>query len=112
MSKVVQLENFRRGKRRVSFDKRELRELMGVYSRRVASGEWRDYAIDFEAGMAVFSIFRSSFELPISRIAKIAGRSPTEQEEWIVVNGTRSLKRSTSLLDALSVFDKKLEVVR
>ena len=112
MSKVIQLENFRRGKRRVSFEKRELRELMEVYSRRVASGEWRDYAIDIEAGMAVFSIFRSSFELPLYRVAKIAGRSPTEQTEWMVVSGSRRLKRSTSLGEALSVFDKKLEVVR
>ena len=112
LSKVVQLENFRRAKRRVSFDKRELRELMGVYSRRVASGEWRDYAIDHEAGMAVFSIFRSAYELPLYRVAKIAGRSATEQEEWMVISGSRSLKRTTSLVDALSVFDKKLEVVR
>ncbi len=112
MSKVVQLENFRRAKRRVSFDKRELRELMGVYSRRVASGEWRDYAIDFESGMAVFSIFRSAYEYPLYRIAKIAGRSANEQAEWMVVSGPRRLKRTTSLMDALSVFDEKLKVVR
>ena len=112
MSKVVQLENFRRAKRRVSFDKRELRELMGVYSRRVASGEWRDYAIDHDAGMAVFSIFRSAYELPLYRVAKIAGRSAAEQTEWMVVSGNKRLKRSASLPDVLSVFDKKLEVVR
>jgi hypothetical protein len=112
MSKVVQLENFRRAKRRVSFDKRELRELMGVYSRRVASGEWRDYAIDHEAGMAIFSIFRSAYELPLYRIAKIAGRSASEQTEWMVISGTKRLKRSASLPDVLTVFDKKLEVVR
>ena len=111
MSKVVQLENFRRAKRRVSFDKRELRQLMGVYSRRVASGEWRDYAIDHEAGMAVFSIFRSAYELPLYRVAKIAGRSANEQAEWMVISGGRRLKRSASLLDVLSVFDKKVEVV-
>ena len=45
-------------------------------------------------------------------VAKIAGRSATEQEEWMVISGSRSLKRTTSLVDALSVFDKKLEVVR
>ena len=112
MSKVVQLENFRRAKRRVSFDKRELRESMEVYSRRVASGEWRDYAIDHEAGMAVFSIFRSAHEFPLYRVAKIAGRSPAEQTEWVVVSHGKRLKRSTSLPDVLSVFDKTLEVVR
>ena len=111
MSKVVHLENFRRSKRRVTFEKHELRELMGVYSRRVASGEWRAYAIDLDVGMAVFSIFRSAYEMPLYRVAKIAGRSASEQTEWMVVSGPKRLKRSTSLLDALSVFDKKLEVV-
>lgn len=111
MSKVVQLANFRRAKRRVSFDRRELRELMGVYSRRVASGEWRDYAIDHEAGMAVFSIFRSAYELPLYRIAKIAGRSANEQTEWMVISGSKRLKRSSSLVEVLTVFDSKLEVV-
>lgn len=111
MSKVVQLENFRRAKRRISFDKRELRELMEVYSRRVASGEWRDYAIDIEPGMAVFSIFRSAYELPLYRVAKIAGRSHTEPTEWMVISGTKRLRRSATLLDVLTVFEKKLEVV-
>lgn len=111
MSKVVQLANVRRAKRRVSFDRRELRELMGVYSRRVASGEWRDYAIDHEAGMAVFSIFRSAYEMPLYRIAKIAGRSANEQTEWMVISGSKRLKRSSSLVEVLTVFDSKLEVV-
>lgn len=112
MSKVVQLENARRSKKHVSFDKSELRALMNVYSRRVATGEWRDYAIDHMVGMAIFSIFRSSFEMPLYRVAKVAGRSANEQTEWMVVSQGERLKRSTSLGEVLSVFDKKLEVVR
>ncbi len=111
MSKVVQLENFRRSRKHVSFHKSELRELMNVYSRRVASGEWRDYAIDHMVGMAIFSIFRSSFEMPLYRIAKVAGRSVNEQTEWMVVSQGERLKRSTSLPEVLSYFEKKLEVV-
>ncbi len=83
---------------------------MNVYSRRVASGEWRDYAIDHMVGMAIFSIYRSSFETPLFRIAKVAGRSVNEQTEWMVVSRGERLKRSTSLTEVLAVFDKKLEV--
>ena len=111
VSKVVQLENVRRSKKHVSFNKTELRALMNVYSRRVATGEWRDYAIDHMVGMAIFSIFRSSFEMPLFRVAKVAGRSAHEQTEWMVVSQGERLKRSTSLPEALSVFDRKLEVV-
>jgi len=32
---------------RVTFDRRELGRILGLYGRKVAEGEWRDYAIDF-----------------------------------------------------------------
>jgi uncharacterized protein DUF2794 len=31
----------------VTFDRRELDRILGLYGRMVAAGEWRDYAIDF-----------------------------------------------------------------
>ena len=34
---------------RVTFDRRELNRILGLYGRMVAAGEWRDYAIDFLA---------------------------------------------------------------
>ena len=59
MADLVRLNDHRRNKgRRVTFDRQELRQLLDVYSRRVASGEWKDYAIDMGNGSAVFSIFR------------------------------------------------------
>ena len=55
---------------RVTFDRRELDRLFGLYGRKVAAGEWRDYAIDFLKDRAVFSVFRRSSEVPIYRIEK------------------------------------------
>src|SRR5215467_7954071 len=55
---------------RVTFDRRELGRILGLYGRKVAEGEWRDYAIDFFKDRAVFSIFRRSSEVPIYRIEK------------------------------------------
>ena len=55
---------------RVTFDRRELKRIFNLYVRKVASGEWRDYAIDFHKDRAVFSVFRSSAEAPIYRIEK------------------------------------------
>ena len=73
MTKPIRLSDYRkRGKSRVTFDKYELRQLLNVYSRRVASGEWRDYAIDIKSGSAVFSIFRSTFDSPLFSIAKLS----------------------------------------
>src|SRR5262249_34374724 len=39
---------------RVTFDRRELNRIFGLYGRKVAAGEWRDYAIDFLRDRAVF----------------------------------------------------------
>ena len=46
----------------VTFDRRELDRILGLYGRKVAAGEWRDYAIDFLKDRAVFSVFRRSSE--------------------------------------------------
>src|SRR5258707_228556 len=52
MTNLYRLGDQKTRRRIVSFDRRELSKLIDVYSRRVASGEWRDYAIDFRPGMA------------------------------------------------------------
>ena len=36
--------------RHVSFDRRELNTILNLYGRKVAEGEWRDYAMDFLQG--------------------------------------------------------------
>ena len=54
----------------VTFSRRELDRILDLYGRKVAAGEWRDYAIDFLKDRAVFSVFRRSSEVPIYRIEK------------------------------------------
>jgi hypothetical protein len=54
----------------VTFSRRELNRILNLYGRKVAAGEWRDYAIDFLKDRAVFSVFRRSSEVPIYRIEK------------------------------------------
>ena len=51
----------------VTFSRRELNRILDLYGRKVAAGEWRDYAIDFLKDRAVFSVFRrdiGSADLP------------------------------------------------
>ena len=54
----------------VTFERGELDRILGLYGRKVAEGEWRDYAIDFLKDRAVFSVFRRASEIPIYRIEK------------------------------------------
>ena len=71
----------------VTFDRRELDRILGLYGRMVAAGEWRDYAIDFLKDRAVFSVFRRSSEVPIYRIEKNP-RLARRQGAYSVVSAT------------------------
>ena len=62
------------------FDRAELSLILNTYSRRVAAGEWRDYALDHIEGAAFFSIFRSSQELPLYTMKK----TPEGQRQVVV----------------------------
>ena len=42
----------------VFFTRKEFTAILDLYGRKVAAGEWRDYAIDFGREKAVFSVFR------------------------------------------------------
>lgn len=95
----------------VSFDRQELREILDLYARKVAEGEWRDYALDFSAQQAVFSIYRRSSEFALYRIVK-APRLARKQGAYSVVTTTGLiLKRGHELGRVLAVLDKKLKVV-
>ena len=109
MTNLYRLADQRARRRIVSFDKRELSRLLGLYSMRVASGEWRDYAIDFRPGMAIFSIFRHTAEQPLYAIAKVPGGG--SGGSYMVYNGPRKLAHGDTLEDVLRVFERKLKLL-
>lgn len=96
----------------VSFDRKELTLLLDVYGRKVASGEWRDYAMDMLKDRAVFSIYRRTSERPqfvIEKNPKLRNR----QGQFVVTNFEgRILKRGHDLAQVLRVLDPDLVVVR
>ncbi len=93
----------------VRFERQELNQILNVYSRRVASGEWKDYAIDQGRGMAVFSIFRNAHEAPTFSISKFA--KGQKRGTYLVASGPKQLKWARSLDEALRIFDRKLVLV-
>jgi hypothetical protein len=95
----------------VTFERRELRRILGLYGRKVAAGEWRDYAIDFLKDRAVFSIFRRSSEVPIYRIEKNP-RLARRQGAYSIISATGLiLKRGHELDRVLGVLDKSVRLV-
>ena len=95
----------------VTFDRHEFRDILDLYGRKVAEGEWRDYAVDFTRDRAIFSIFRRAAEYPLFRVVKdprLAGK----QGAFSVVNTAGLvLKRGSDLKRVLAVLDRKLTLV-
>ncbi len=90
----------------VFFERRELDQLLRLYGRRVAAGEWRDYAIDGLREAAVFSVFRRTAEAPAYRIEKRPSLA-RRQGAWAVIGqGGVILKRGHELSQVLKVFEK------
>jgi hypothetical protein len=96
---------------KVTFTRRELDRILGLYGRMVAAGEWRDYAIDFLKDRAVFSVFRRASEVPIYRIEKDP-RLARKQGAYSVISATGLIvKRGHELDNVLRAVDKSLKLV-
>jgi hypothetical protein len=97
--------------KRVSFDRSELSQILALYGRKVASGEWRDYAIDFSTEKAVFSIYRRACEFPLFRIEKVPKLARKQGAYSVLAATGRILKRGHDLAPLLAALDKKLKLV-
>ena len=108
---VFPLRDYRSQRRTLYFTRSELNQLLGLYSRNVARGTWRDYAIDHRDGQAVFSVFRHTHESAAYTIVKTVGPGAAQPAEFIVLSGRQRLRISRSLGEALDVFRAKLALV-
>jgi hypothetical protein len=111
---VLPLRDFRVARRTLYFTRGELNQLLGLYSRNVARGVWRDYAIDHGDGQALFSVFRHTHESAAFTIVKSLGPGagqPPGEPLFLVLSGRQRLCAAKNLADALDYFRAKLSVV-
>lgn len=91
----------------VAFDRRELSEILTVYGRKVAAGEWKDYSMDFGRETATFSVFRKASEWPLYRIEKAPKNARRQGAYSVIATTGLILKRGHDLKRVLEVFDKR-----
>jgi len=90
----------------VTFNRREFDRILDLYGRKVAAGEWRDYAIDFLKDRAVFSVFRRTCEVPLYRIEKNP-KLERRQGAYSVISATgHVVRRGHELERVLRAIDK------
>ena len=95
----------------VAFDRQELSVLLSLYGRKVAAGEWRDYALDFTKDRAVFSVFRRTAEYPLYRIEKNLKFARRQGAYSVIAAGGQILKRGHELDRVLRVLEKSVRLV-
>lgn len=96
---------------RTSFSREELDQILQVYGRMVAAGEWRDYAIDMMGERAVFSVFRRACEYPLFRIEKNPRLARRQGAYSVVAASGAIVRRGHSLESVLKVLDKRPRLV-
>lgn len=109
--KVIPLGPSRLQAATVSFDRHELGKILNIYGRMVATGAWRDYAIDHLADRAVFSIFRRASEVPLFRVEKNPKLAQKQGTYSVIAASGLIMKRGHELERVLRVFDKSLKLV-
>jgi hypothetical protein len=95
----------------VRYDRRELNQILNIYGRMVAAGEWRDYALDFGRDKAVFSVFRHASEVPLYRIEKCPELARRQGAYSVVAATGLIMKRGHDLARVLTVLDRELRLV-
>lgn len=95
----------------ISFDRNELAAILTLYGRKVAEGEWRDYAIDLSRDKAVFSVFRRTAETPLYRIEKDPKLSRRHGLYSVVAQGGMILRHGHDLAQVLRVLVRKPRLV-
>ena len=110
---ILQLSNYKHSSnnknfipRFISFTRRELSLILSVYGRKVASGEWKDYAIDCLQDKAIFSVFKNSHEIPTYMIIKDPNLSKLQGSYIIKSSNGHILKRGHDLKNALQILEK------
>jgi hypothetical protein len=119
---VLPLRDYRSARRTLYFTRSELNQLLGLYSRNVARGIWRDYAIDHRDGQALFSVFRHTHDSAAYTIVKAVSAGANQganqgaaqgagHAEFIVLSGRQRLRAANTLDGAIEFFRSKLVAV-
>jgi hypothetical protein len=107
MNTVLRLADYRRRHKRVFFSRPELHQLLSLYSRQVARGLWRDYAIDQQDGEALFSVFRHTHESPLFTVVN-AAPGTGRPGDYVLRQGRQCLASGAALADVMATLLRTL----
>jgi hypothetical protein len=93
------------------FTRSELSSILSAYSVRVASGEWRDYALDHINASAMFSIFKHAHEHPLLTIEKKLLKGQ-DKSQFILQDKNKILFKTTRLPELISYLHRLPRLIK
>ena len=104
---MQRISNPKKLRKPLFFNRSELGQILATYSTRVASGEWRDYAIDDGVDSSCFSIFRRSSEVPLYCVDKTPALRRKQGQYCLRGAAGQILRRGHDLSSLLNFFNRK-----
>ncbi len=99
------LSSSRKKTKPLYFSRAELSSILSAYAVRVATSDWRDYALDHIDNAAVFSVFRHAHEQPLFTIEKQRLKG-TEKSVFILQDRKKTLYRTTKLAELVNYLSR------
>ena len=100
MTKIYHFSRYIKEKEKVTFSKKDLNSIIGIYSQKVSNGVWKDYSINFERNYAEFSIYKHTNTSPEFSIVK------DKKKKFFIYSRSQELKKSKNIKDVLNVLKK------
>lgn len=108
MNNVTPFPSVRSAPSQTGFERMELMRIMDLYGRMVSAGKWRDYAIDLNRDVAIFSAFRRSAERPEYRVEKRPALRHRQGMWALIGEGGAVLRRGHELANILAPVERRL----
>ena len=74
------------------FSKDELAKILNLYSKGVSSGEWKDYALNFNTNEAIFLIYKHTLASPECILKKYKEKKKKRTLFQVSINNKKSSK--------------------
>ena len=100
MTKIYHFSRYIKEKEKVTFSKKDLNSIIGIYSQKVSNGVWKDYSINFERNYAEFSIYKHTYASPEFSIVK------NRKKIFSIYSRQQELKKSKYIKDVLDILKK------
>ena len=97
-------------KKFIFFSKIELSLILNLYSKQVAKGYWRDYALDSQIDNAVFSVYKHTHDKPMYQIIKNSQKRFRNKPIFCIKKDEKTISKSNDLYIILSNLEKKISI--